>query len=80
MKRELKQSLEGFSLKKSFSLKTSFNPSLVRGAWNFSLSNRLILVILNLVSLIKHPLTVEVFKLICEIENAEVYVTFKAPP
>jgi hypothetical protein len=24
--------------------------------------------------------TVEVFKLICEIENAEVYVTFKAPP
>lgn len=24
--------------------------------------------------------TVEVFKLICEIENAEVYVIFKAPP
>jgi hypothetical protein len=36
-------------LKKSFSLKTSFSPSLVRGAWNFSLSNRLIVVILNLV-------------------------------
>jgi hypothetical protein len=39
----------GFPYQKSFSLKTSFSPSLVRGAWNFSLSNRLILVGLNLV-------------------------------
>jgi hypothetical protein len=53
--RELKQSLVGFSLLKRFSPKTSFSPSLVRGAWNFSLSNRLILVRLNLVSWIQAP-------------------------
>jgi hypothetical protein len=47
--RELKQSLVGFSLLKHFSPKTSFSPSLVRGAWNFNLLNRLILVRLNLV-------------------------------
>jgi hypothetical protein len=34
--RELKQSLVGFSLLKRFSPKTSFSPSLVRSAWNFS--------------------------------------------
>jgi hypothetical protein len=53
--RELKQSLVGFSLLKRFSPKTSFSPSLVRGAWNFSLSNRIILVRLNLVSWIQAP-------------------------
>jgi uncharacterized protein YybS (DUF2232 family) len=47
--RELKQSLVGFPLLKRFSPKTNFSPSLVTGAWNFSLSNRLILVRLNLV-------------------------------
>jgi hypothetical protein len=47
--RELKQSLVGFPLLKHFSHKTSFSPSLIMGAWNFSLSNRLILVRLNLV-------------------------------
>jgi hypothetical protein len=36
MKRELKQSLVEFSLLKRFSPKTSFNPSLVRGAWNLA--------------------------------------------
>jgi hypothetical protein len=53
--RELKQSLVGFSLLKRFSPKTCFSPSLVRGAWNFSLSDRLILVRLNLVPWIQAP-------------------------
>jgi hypothetical protein len=53
--RELKQNLVEFSLLKRFSPKTNFSSSLVRGAWNFSLSNRLILVRLNLVPWIQAP-------------------------
>jgi hypothetical protein len=46
---------------------TSFSPSLVRGVWNFSLPNILILVSQNLVLRIKHPL--ETKKLVRKLLN-----------